>query len=32
MAAIIILTIMIAPLMVQIFTDALNSVKPGPSR
>ena len=29
MAAIIILTIMIAPLMVSIFTDALNSVKPG---
>ena len=29
MAAIIVLTIMIAPLMVSIFTDALNSVKPG---
>jgi phosphate transport system permease protein len=29
MAAIIILTIMIAPLMVSIFTDALSSVKPG---
>jgi phosphate transport system permease protein len=29
MAAVIILTIMIAPLMVSIFTDALNSVKPG---
>jgi phosphate transport system permease protein len=29
MAAVIILTIMIAPLMVAIFTDALNSVKPG---
>jgi phosphate transport system permease protein len=28
-AAIIVLTIMIAPLMVSIFTDALNSVKPG---
>lgn len=29
MAAVIVLTIMIAPLMVSIFTDALNSVKPG---
>jgi phosphate transport system permease protein len=29
MAAVIILTIMIAPLMVSIFTDALSSVKPG---
>ena len=29
MAAMIVLTIMIAPLMVSIFTDALNSVKPG---
>ena len=29
MAAVIILTIMIAPLMVSIFTDALRSVKPG---
>ena len=29
MAAVIVLTIMIAPLMVLIFTDALNSVKPG---
>jgi phosphate transport system permease protein len=29
MAAVIILTIMIAPLMVAIFTDALSSVKPG---
>ncbi len=29
MAAIIVLTIMIAPLMVAMFTDALNSVKPG---
>ncbi len=29
MAAVIVLTIMIAPLMVSIFTDAFNSVKPG---
>jgi phosphate transport system permease protein len=29
MAAVIVLTIMIAPLMVSIFTDALSSVKPG---
>jgi phosphate transport system permease protein len=29
MAAVIVLTVMIAPLMVSIFTDALNSVKPG---
>ena len=29
MAAVIVLSIMIAPLMVSIFTDALNSVKPG---
>jgi ABC-type phosphate transport system permease subunit len=29
MAAVIVLSIMIAPLMVAIFTDALNSVKPG---
>ena len=29
MAAVVILTIMIAPLMVSIFTDALSSVKPG---
>jgi ABC-type phosphate transport system permease subunit len=29
LAAVVILTIMIAPLMVSIFTDALNSVKPG---